>query len=251
MSTKKVVEKKAETYVRQVQQATPKATHLSAKIKVDLKSGSKNLSVNGNLRMKRDEVIQLAIRVMGFEVVRAEFTPQDVLILDRMNSRYLRANYSDISYLKTSGLDFYALQSLFWNELFVPNAKESSNISQRFTVQEQGKTVNLLLNDEQKLTYDFTIDTLDSRIKALKVTPKSQNAAHTFSWTYNQFVPFSQSTFPARMNCQAQIGKTKGEMTLTLDKMTEDSDWKVKSEIPSKFKQADIQTITKILQKLL
>jgi hypothetical protein len=40
-------------------------------------------------------------------------------------------------------------------------------------------------------------------------------------------------------------------MTLTLDKMTEDSDWKVKSEIPSKFKQADIQTITKILQKLL
>jgi hypothetical protein len=111
----------AAKYVEQIEKAYPKASHLTAKTKMQIKYGSKDLSVSGNLKMKRDEAIQLSLRILGFEVGRVEFTPAGVLVLDRINSQYFRATYNDVSYLKASGLDFNALQSLFWNELFAPN----------------------------------------------------------------------------------------------------------------------------------
>ena len=67
---------------------------LTAKVKVDLEGMGKSISVNGQLRMKRDDVVQLSLTFLGMEVGRMEFTPQDVLIIDRMNKQYVRAAYS-------------------------------------------------------------------------------------------------------------------------------------------------------------
>lgn len=242
---------KADKYVAQVKQAQPTATHLTAKAKIQMKSGNKDFSVNGNLRMKRDEVIQLSVRVMGIEVGRMEFTPQGVLVLDRVNSQYVRAAYNDVSYLQTAGLDFYALQSLFWNELFAPKVKSNANISKRFQAKEQSGKICLTLNDESQLTYDFTVDASNSRIQTVKVTPKGNASADSFCWTYSKFEPFAQSTFPSQMKCQAQKGKIKGDLTLTLSSINDDTDWKAQSEIPSKYKQKDLQSILRLLSKLL
>ncbi len=88
---------------------------MTAKMKLNVDALGKSLSVNGSLRMKRDEVVQLSLSMLGFELGRLEFSPDDVLILDRYHKQYVRCGYDDISFLKSAGIDFYALQSLFWN----------------------------------------------------------------------------------------------------------------------------------------
>lgn len=240
----------AAKYVEQVEKAYPKASHLTAKTKMQIKYGSKNLSVSGNLKMKRDEMIQLSLRVLGIEVGRAEFTPAGVLVLDRINSQYFRANYNDVSYLQASGLDFNALQSLFWNELFVPNDQSKKEKGERFDANVQREKIQLNLADAPKLEYNFTIDATDSRIKTVKVTPKSTSRADELLWNYSQFEAFGESTFPAQMNCKAQMGKHKGEVTFTLSKINQDSDWNAQSEIPSKYKEKSIESIVKLLLSL-
>lgn len=240
----------AAKYVEQIEKAYPKASHLTAKTKMQIKYGSKDLSVSGNLKMKRDEAIQLSLRVLGFEVGRVEFTPAGVLVLDRINSQYFRATYNDISYLKASGLDFNALQSLFWNELFAPNDQSKKKKDERFDVNVQKNKIQLKLADAPKLDYDFTIDTADSRIKTVKVTPKNTSRTDELLWNYSQFESFGEGTFPAQMNCKAQMGKHKGEVTFILSKINQDSDWNTQSEIPSKYKEKSIESIIKLLLSL-
>jgi hypothetical protein len=179
-----------------------------------------------------------------------EFTPAGVLVLDRINSQYFRASYNDVSYLKASGLDFNALQSLFWNELFAPNDQSKKKKDERFDVNVQKNKIQLKLADAPKLDYDFTIDTADSRIKTVKVTPKNTSRTDELLWNYSQFESFGEGTFPAQMNCKAQMGKHKGEVTFILSKINQDSDWNAQSEIPSKYKEKSIESIVKLLLSL-
>lgn len=72
--------------------------------------------------MRKDEVIrlQLLIPLLRSEVGRIEFTKDYVLFIDRMHKQYVKANYTDVAFLKNNGINFYSLQALFWNQLFIP-----------------------------------------------------------------------------------------------------------------------------------
>ena len=79
---------------------------ISAKTDVELMLGGKQVQVNGTLKMKRDELVQLSFTFFGFEVGRIEFTPTDVLFVDRANKRYVRAKYADVGALNEANLNF-------------------------------------------------------------------------------------------------------------------------------------------------
>ena len=72
--------------------------------------------------MRKDEVIrlQLLIPIIRSEVGRIEFTKDYVLFIDRIHKQYVKAKYNDVAFLKNNGINFYSLQALFWNQLFIP-----------------------------------------------------------------------------------------------------------------------------------
>ena len=84
---------------------------LTAKLSLELQMGSKGVTVGGNLKMKKDEAIQMSVSAFFMEVGRVEFTPDYMLVLDRMGKQYVKAAYRDVDFLKRSGLDFYSLQN--------------------------------------------------------------------------------------------------------------------------------------------
>ena len=107
-----------------LQQVTDNAQHarfITSKIKFSVEVGNQQMTLTGNLKMKRDDVIRLQLMAFGFvEAGRLEFTPEYVMIIDRINKQYLKVPYSHLDFLRNSNIDFYVLQSLFWNELFQP-----------------------------------------------------------------------------------------------------------------------------------
>ena len=79
-------------YMEELISRSPGWDAITAKMSlaVDL-NGKGPTKVNGTLRMKRDEVIQLSIApFLGIEVARAEISPDGVLVMDRMNKRYVQ-----------------------------------------------------------------------------------------------------------------------------------------------------------------
>ena len=150
--TKKIVEGNGTTSTSQTQNANSSSGHQSEALKkltfvqkvsdnqvysknivgnmsFSLQMGSKDISVPGALRMRKDQVIriQLFIPILGTEVGRLEFTPDYVLIIDRLHKEYIKADYNQVDFLKKQGVNFYSLQALFWNQLLLPGSREFLN----------------------------------------------------------------------------------------------------------------------------
>lgn len=227
------------------------AMHLSqqgvtASTKVRLSGvGGKDLSVNGKLQMKRNNVIRLSLRFLGMEVGLMEFTPNDVLVVDRMNKQFVRAKYGDVSFLRQAGLDFYALQSLFWNELFIPgqHTLSAEGLGRFELVQKAGLNV-LTPKNTPKLAYHFYADPQANTIQRLQV--RSNNAAEKgeFAFNYDGFELFGGRPFPTQMR-MAVTGTGKKDITLalSLSSLKADASFDTRTTVSAKYTQRSVQQV--------
>lgn len=238
----------AEAYKKQVVTKVQTAAAITARMKIELNASGKSLSANGTLRMKRNEVVQMSISMLGFEVARMEFSPSGVLLIDRFNKQYVNAAYGDVSFLKQAGLDFYALQALMWNELFVPGQTEVLSSLQRFRLNRSGEHTLLTLDDTPKLNYRFQTLTSTARINQVDVSPKSAADKESFQWTYAEFNDFNGNAFPTQMQCAIKaLGKEAG-FSLKLSRLDNNADWESHTKVSSKYRQ---RSVNEILGRLL
>lgn len=241
-------ESTAAAVVKNVTKNQVTKTFLTAKVKVEIEGLGKSLSANGTLRMKRNDVVQLSVTFLGMEVGRLEFTPQDVLIVDRLNKQYVRAAYSEVSFLKKANLDFYALQSVFWNELFVPGERNAANSASRFTLSYQNGTPVLSLTNTPQLSYSFLTQPNPALLTALVVKGTKDTDKGEFRFDYSDFSAFDGRQFPNAMSMKVTgTGKDVG-LKLNLSRLANDSDWETRTTVSSKYTR---RSVDQVLGKLL
>lgn len=98
----------------------PKHTEISSKVKVKVIMDGKDVSTSGQLKMRWNDVIQVSLvdPVLGvMEVGRMEISVDSILVVDRLNKRYVSETYETLSRL--SGLDIThdVVQDLFWRQI--------------------------------------------------------------------------------------------------------------------------------------
>ena len=239
--------KQVAVYANKVINNEQKAECVTGKMRMQLKALDKNLEVSGQLRMKRDVVVQLSLSLLGFEVGRLEFTPNHVLVIDRVNKNFIRAPYTEVSFLQKADLDFYALQSLFWNELFIPGERETRNHLNRFKVSETGAHTLLSIDDAPKLNYTFLTQTDLSILNSVTVEGKKGEADAKMTWSYDQFNKLDGRYFPSYMSCQFEgLGKT-AEMSFSLSRLNNDDSWPVETKVSSRYKELKAESILRRL----
>ncbi len=94
-------------------------TNFTSKVRVTITQEGKDVTTTGNLRMRYGDVIQLTLvdPILGIaEIGRLELSPDKVLIIDRVNKRYVDTNYEEFSALKSRNIDFNTIQEFFWQE---------------------------------------------------------------------------------------------------------------------------------------
>jgi hypothetical protein len=94
-------------------------TNFTSKVRVTITQEGKDVTTNGNLRMRYGDVIQLTLvdPLLGVaEIGRLELSPNKVLIIDRVNRRYVDTTYDEFSALKSRNIDFNTIQEFFWQE---------------------------------------------------------------------------------------------------------------------------------------
>lgn len=234
----------AEAYKQKVQANAQTSQTLTARIKMTVNVSGNDVSVNGTLRMKRDDVVQLSATVLGMEVGRIEFSPDDVLIIDRFNGQYVRASYDSVSFLRNAGLNFYALQALFWNELFVPGEKSLSTAAlQRFNSSVSGSHTLLLLDDAPNLNYRFLTITETASIDRLTVENKEGAQKGQLTWKYDNFTPLNGKPFPTQMSVNVTgVGKDAG-FVMSLSRLENATNWQPHTTPSAKYQERDADTL--------
>ena len=95
---------------------------LSQRVQVQLEWNQQRYSMNSTVRIWRGEIIIVSVQPMlGIEMLRVEATRDSVLVLDKMNRRYVTLAYSDIEQQTRLKINYKTLQDL----LSKPVSKEN------------------------------------------------------------------------------------------------------------------------------
>jgi hypothetical protein len=226
---------------------------LTSKIKVDAKVGDKMISLNGSLKMKRNEVIQISLQIpiplMNIEAGRIEITPDYILIIDRIHKQYVKSPISQLTILAKTDLDFYALQALFSNNVFAPGTTEmTDNTLKSFELSTDvtDKATLLSLQDKQ-LNYVFSLQD-DGTLTQSRIGTK--NGINALTWKYDNFKDFEGTNFPRHMTISFSGSKNPIETSIEISKPENNTDWDTHTEISSKYKQITLQDAAKMIQNL-
>ena len=88
--------------------------YLSSKLELTIPHKDAVFTVGGTMKLKRKEMIQfsLLMPILRTEVARVQVTPDELLIVDRMNRRFVRAGDSELRYAVVSGFTCDKLEKL-------------------------------------------------------------------------------------------------------------------------------------------
>ena len=89
--------------------------YLSSKLQLTIPSGSNgSITTGGTMKMKGGERVQLSILmpILRTEIARLEITPDEVLLIDRMNKRYVRASRKELDDILPKDARFSKLEKL-------------------------------------------------------------------------------------------------------------------------------------------
>jgi hypothetical protein len=252
-----VEEQNNQDFISRVKDNLQTARFVTSKVKFSVEVGAQKLTLTGNLKMKRDDVIRLQLMAFGFvEAGRLEFTKDYVLIMDRINKQYLKAPYMQVDFLRNSGLNFSSLQALFWNELFKPNPVligkkvEASDTITNYQVIESGDDMILQLNQD-KMDYSWLVGRKDALIKMANIQYKDrfnpENSAQ-LNWDYTEFQNVSGKKFPNKHAIQLTTAKKEVKLGMTLNYIGNETDWETRTEVSNKYREV---TVDEILRRFM
>ena len=239
-------------FLNKVKDNTQKTKFITSKVKFSVEVGNQDISLTGSLRMKRDDVIRMQLMAFGFvEAARLEFTKDYVLIMDRINKQYLKAPYMSIDFLRNSGLNFYSLQALFWNELFQPNRTSVDwNDLKNYTTTESGDDIVISLEDT-KLDYSWLANKNTGLIKMANIMYKDRlNGNSQLNWDYVNFTTLESngSKFPDDMSITLTTQKKEVKLRMKLNTIKNETEWETRTEVSNKYREV---TVDEILQRFM
>ena len=98
---------------------------LSSKVQVTIPHGEAVYSVNGTMKLKKGEIVQVSflMPILRTEVARIEVTPENILLVDRVNHRYVRSTKEELKDRLPKRWTYSRLEDLIY-EASAPGGKK-------------------------------------------------------------------------------------------------------------------------------
>jgi len=199
-----------------------------AKAKLDVNGNDNDVTLN--IRINRDQKIWISITaIAGIEVARAQITPDSLIVVNRLQSVYLKKPFSYIYSYASKQVNFQTIQSLLVGnaigELLNENATflpEGNNTA--ITGNLQGLIYKLLLGADLKVTQ----------------TNLSNTAAHqTLQVANNVFIQANNRVIPSQVDILSTAGNNKIQANLRYTKAEFDLPLEYPFSIPKSYEAAN------------
>ncbi|MBR1502999.1 MAG: DUF4292 domain-containing protein [Prevotella sp.] len=240
-------------FISSIQDNAQTTKFLTSKVKFSVEVGPQKLTLTGNMKMKRDDVIRLQLMAFGFvEAGRIEMTKDYVLIMDRINKQYLKAPWMAVDFLRNSGLNFNSIQALFWNELFRPNQvkteKQSLDSLAAYAIIENGDDMIISFEDG-KMDYSWLASKENALIRMANILYKDRINGNTqLNWDYDQFEKLNKTYYPCKHGITLTTSDKKIKLGMTLSYIGAETEWETRTEVSNKYREV---TVDEILRRFM
>ncbi len=251
-STTPIVEKDNSELFNDIVQSSISYNSLSSKLNMVVTTGSRSLSSRASLRIVKDDAIQISIQpLFGVEMFRFYIDPDSIVLLDRMNKRYVKESITTLKEQYPIGFDFYTMQSIITNSIFV-SGKHNAEISdyKLFKYDQTSDRSHYLnaVDDKSDIEYSFTVNG-DDRITFTHLMQHQKMLS--LQWSYSNFARINNATlFPLKMSALITSKSRKIDTELHFSDVVVDDAISLSINVPSGYNRTSIAEIFKIITSI-
>lgn len=201
--------------VERVMQVQPDfSTAKAGKVRFTINYAERTVAANGSINIVKDSAIVLSVQPMlGIELFRAELTPEAIVVVDKLNRRYVRTTFADLQKRTGMAIGFSDIQALCLSRLFVVGQQQSDLPNLPFSVSNEAEYY-LLRHTETLLDYAYTIGKTDLLLQQTVVSPKGTD--YKIQVRYMQPQITDDVLFPQVIEFVLDTPRLKGSCTISL-----------------------------------
>ena len=184
------------------------------KARFTINYAERQISANGSISLLTDSLLVLALQpILGIELYRLEATPTELLVIDKMNKRYVRMSYNDLQTETGLPVRFADIQAIVMNRLFVIGQPQSFFTKKELSTTSQNGQSTLRFH-EGKLTYRYVIDEKQLMPITAEATMDGNKGVSTIN--YKGHTLQSNILYPTVVEFSFRNDKTYGTAEITL-----------------------------------
>jgi hypothetical protein len=200
---------------------------LALKGKADLDMGGNSNSVTVNIRVQRDKKIWMSITaLLGIEVARAVITPDSIMVLNRLQSTYIRKPFSYVYNYTSRQVTFQMLQDILSGNtidtLLKPEAKLELN----------NKGVWRLSGNQTTLGFDVLFNTFQ---KSSEVNLNDARAGQALKVLYGSYQKVNQYLFPTTIQINSMSGTRRVNLNFDFSRVESNVPVDMSFTVPRRF----------------
>lgn len=112
VSQEVVVDKKAKEIIQKHYENTLSFQTASIRSSAEYQDKKQSISINADIRIKKDEIIWINLKFFGIPMAKAFITPTRVSYYEKVNNSYFDGDYSILTKMLGTDLDFQKVQNL-------------------------------------------------------------------------------------------------------------------------------------------
>ena len=158
-------------------------------------------------------------------------------------------NYSNLQGQTPIEFNFYNLQALFTNHLFLPGEKwVTERLYRRFKLNQDGPQAEISVKDAMGLLYAFN---MDGEQKLLSTNVSDPSGSYALDWLYDNFRLVDEQPFPMYMDVRLmKRGNSVGGVKIHYSRIRLDEPIRLDFSIPSKYKRVTFAQVVKSITNL-
>ena len=200
-----------------------------------------------DMKIIRDSALQLSVQPLaGMEMLRMEFSRDSVKMVDRFNRQYLAESYTILNETSPVALNFFDLQALLLNRIFVSGIKEiTPKQYNSFVMRHRDGLAELQTGSRSGTLYSFTADAEEK----LLVTNIAYIEKHyNLLCRYSDFRPENAALFPMQMDMEvSESGRKALDLSISFSKIQRDAELSLSFPIPKNYKRVGLNELIKTL----
>ena len=159
--------------------------YFTARAKINYNNGKQKVNATANIRMRKDSIIWMSFSKLGIEGVRLKVDQDSIYILDRLQKRYSKRSFAQVSKELNVELDYNLLESVILGNLIYPYSKE------KLAKEDEFIKYNQVL---EHFAFDNYIGVKTKKLEKLIVNDNQTKA--TISVNYGEFQAIEDEIFP-------------------------------------------------------
>lgn len=220
----------------------------SMQVHITLASGA-DMNTRAQLKLQQHQRLQVSVQpFLGIEALRIDLTPDSIKLIDRINKRFLKSNYEELNTANGIPINFYNLQALLTNQLFVPGKPIVSKSDWKaFEWHSQNNGYLFETKEIAGLLYRFKADA-EERLNEIEI--KNQVQQQALFWMYDNFRFIDHRHFPMKIKGYV-VEKDQPKHTITIDfsKVDVNVPVDIKFDIPPSYQKISFAEVFKLLEQ--